>query len=179
MTWTWDSFWFNILTSFIGSFAFILYILVFLRPRIKIAGTIAKTKDDDGKDCFVFKFYNCSIFSAFDVYIDLITMEERHAEPKGKHIVYEKVDLEVSEYGYLNRWMPQFLCKNFAHHCVQIKTYENLDKILSQNQVSLQIKIVLRHGLTGLGKNFIKDYHTVHKIKSGEFAFGNSFAILD
>lgn len=171
----WSSFLFGAASSLLASFIFLFSILVFLRPSIKIGKFIMLDKDDDDKPCYRLKFYNTSIFSAYDVVVDLTSLEDRSAEPKGKDIYPKPVSLTKSHFNFIPHWLPMICVRTYAHHCIQVRTYDNLSEILSNPHKSLQLRITLRHGLTGLSKNFIKNYQTDAIIRKGSFEFGNSF----
>jgi hypothetical protein len=175
--WTWSHFFFGLTYALVASFIFLLLILVFLRPYIKISNLIASHIDEFGKPCFRIKFYNCSLFSAHDAVVDLIAVQEIPAQPKGRDIlVLQKIELTNSKFPSIPRWIPAFLVKNYAHHCFQIKTYNDLDEILKDRAKSLKMRIVLRHGLTGLSKNFVREF-TYRSVVKGEFEFGNSLTV--
>jgi len=174
---TFSNFLLSILSSLIASFIFLIVILVLLRPSIKI-GNVITIESDLEKQCYRMKFYNTSVFSAYDANISLVILEERPAEPKGKHIFFEEVSLTKSDFNIIFKWLPMFLTKNYAHNCTQVKTFANLEEILKHPNKSLQLKITLRHGLTGLSKSFVKNYNTDAVLKKGSFAFGNTFDII-
>lgn len=174
---TTEAFLLSILTSLIASFIFLFTILVFLRPSIKI-GEIIVLDEDDGNECYRMKFYNNSLFSAYDADISLIALEDRPAEPKGKHIYFQDIELKKNKFSVIFRWLPMFLARTYAHNCTQVKTFENLNEILKHPHKSLQLKITLRHGLTGLSKTFVKNYQTEAVLEKGKFAFGNSFKVI-
>ena len=166
------------LSSLLASFVFLLFILFFLRPSIKIGNCIVKETDEDGEPCYRLKFYNTSIFSAYDAAISLVALEERPAEPTGKHIFFHDIVLTKDEFNVIFKWLPMFLIRNYAHNCTQVKTREDLGEILKHPTKSIQIKITLRHGLTGLSKTFVKNYNTTAVLENGTFAFGNSFKVI-
>lgn len=62
-------------------------------------------------------------------------------------------------------------------HCIQLKTYEDLSAILGQKGKTLELRVILRHGLTGLSRNFVKEFKISKFIVEGEFKFGTSLAI--
>ena len=175
--WTWNHFLFGLTYALSASFIFLFLILIFLRPYIKISKSIASHVDEFGKPCFRIKFYNCSIFSAHDAVVDLRALQEIPAEPKGKDILLiQNIQLTTSRFPSIPRWIPTMLVKNYAFHCFQIKTYDDLNDILKERTHSLQMRIVLKHGLTGLSKNFVREFHA-NSIVKGEFEFGNSLTI--
>lgn len=165
------------LSSLIASFIFLIVILVFLRPAIKTSKCIVLALEE-GKPCYRIKFYNTSIFSAYDADVSLVALEERAAAPKGKHTYYQEIALGKNKFSVIHRWLPMCLAKNYAHNCTQVKTFENLEEILKDQHKTLQLKITLRHGLTGLSKTFVKDYHTESSLAKGLFEFGNTFAVI-
>lgn len=175
--WTWSHFLFGLTYAIIASLIFLFVVLIFFRPYIKISKHIASHRDEGGKPCFRFKFYNCSIFSGHDVLIDLRELEEIPANPKGKDILVRNIELTTSKFPYIPRFLPRFLVNNYAYHCVQVKTYEDICKILTERRKSLQIRIILKHGLTGLSKNYIRNFHTEKCLIDGEFEFGNSLEV--
>jgi len=175
---TYQDFLLSIASSLIASIIFLFLILFGLRPKIKISNIIVLDIDENNEECYRIKFYNTSIFSAYDVNVDLIELEERPAEPFGKHVYYKKIDLTRSNFSVIQHWLPSMMCKNYAHHCTQVKTYSKVRDTLKDNHRSLQLKITLRHGLTGLSKNFIKNYHTDASLIKGAFEFGNSFKVV-
>lgn len=170
-------FWLSALSSLTASFVFLFIILIFLRPKIKISKNIVVEIEKD-ENCYRIKFYNKSIFSAYDVDVSLISLEDRPAEPKGRHVYYEDLKLGKSRFSVISRWVPMVFTKTYAHNCTQIKTYENIDEILKHPHKTLQLKITLRHGLTGLSKTFIKNYQTEAILEKGKFEFGNTFNII-
>jgi hypothetical protein len=163
--------------NLIASFVFLFTILFFLRPSIKIADKIASHRDENNQPCFRIKFYNTSLYSGYDVIINLRELEEIPAHPKGKDIYVRNVDLTTPQFPYIPRWLPKVFLKVHAHHCIQVKTFENLQSILAQPNKSLQIRITLRHGLSGLSKNFVKDFQKPKAIIDGEYEFGNCLTI--
>ena len=56
----------GITKSVIGSFIFLIFILIFLRPRIKISNNIACYFENDIK-IYRFKIMNTSLYTGYDV----------------------------------------------------------------------------------------------------------------
>lgn len=166
---------FQVLCNLIASFIFLFSILLFFRPAIKISDKIASHIDEDGKLCFRIKFYNQSWFSGYDVVVNLRELEEVSAQPGGKDIYVRSLQLTTSNFPYLNKYV--FKPVNYANHCIQVKTLEDLSVILSDRHKSLQIRITLKHGLTGLSKNFVKNFSNEKSIINGRYEFGNCIKI--
>jgi hypothetical protein len=167
----------GITTSVIGSFIFLIFILIFLRPRIKISNNIACYFENDIK-IYRFKIMNTSLYTGYDVSLSLRSLREIPSEPFGKDIFPSELILGTSNFTNIHPWRPSFMCKNYAHHCIQVKTIEDIENILNSDNYSLQLQVTLRHGLTGLSKSFIANYSTVKRILDGQFEFGNSFEII-
>ena len=165
------------LSSLVASFIFLFLILFFFRPSIEISKCIVLATEDC-QNCYRIKFYNKSFFSAYDADVSLVELEERPAAPYGKHTFFRDIALGKNNFSVIHRWQPNLLSKTYAHNCTQVKTFDNLEDILKDNHKTLQIKITLKHGLTGLSKTFIKDYHTESSLERGKFGFGNTFDVL-
>jgi hypothetical protein len=177
--WTWSHFFFGLTYGIVASFLFIFLLLWLLRPFIKIAPQIASHIDEHGKPCFRFKFYNCSLFDAHDVIVNLRIAEAVPASPYGFDVLVSNVELTTSKFPFMPRWRRQNIAKktNLAPHCIQVKTYEDINAILSDKNKSLQIRVILKHELTGLSRNYISSFNKTSSIVKGEYEFGNSFTI--
>lgn len=135
---------------------------------------------DDGIDfTYVFKIINQSIFSGFDVQLELFVLQQYRVEAKGINNRIKIVPLKVNEIKHIAPYVSTKTCNktSFAPHAVMFRTNENLDDIVKSEQRTLQLQITLRHGLTGLSRVYQKDYIGVNDIKSGIFKFGNSLKV--
>jgi hypothetical protein len=175
--WTWSHFFFGLTYAIVASLIFLFVLLFLFRPYLKIGDKIASHIDETGKACFRFKFYNRSFFSGHDAVIDLRMLEDMPANPTGKDVLVTKVELTTRNFPYIPRYIPGYFVKNYAYHCIQVKTYADVRNILSDRKNSLQLRIILKHGLTGLSKNYIRDFNTPKCIVNGEWVFGNSLEI--
>lgn len=90
-----DAFLFAIITSIIGSIAFIL-LLWMLKPDIKIATQIAQTSKDD-KNIYLFKFINESwFFALYNVEVHLFSV--RNETVNGGYLSkFEPLDIKKSK----------------------------------------------------------------------------------
>jgi hypothetical protein len=169
----------NIVCSFIASFLFIFFILIFLRPRIKISTVIAKNIDsfEHNKECYTFKFVNKSWFSAYAVEIEINEVISIPVDG-GQNARYTKLPIKTQNISHLSPFRPKWLKSNYGLYALQIRAYEDMDKIINIPLKSIQMEVTLKHGLTGLTKVFRQTYSVGAKIKSGQFVFGNSFDVL-
>ena len=167
----------GILSSVIGSLIFLFIILLFLRPRIKVSPNIA-CYFENGIKIYRFKIMNTSMYTGYDVSLNLRRLREIPSEPMGKDIFPKELSLATSSFTNIYPWRPAFMCRNYAHHCIQVKTLDDIENILNSDSFSLQLQVTLRHGLTGLSKSFISNYATKRRIINGQFEFGNSFKVI-
>ncbi|RYE38827.1 MAG: hypothetical protein EOP48_26525 [Sphingobacteriales bacterium] len=168
---------FNVGCGLVAALLFLFIALSLLRPKVQIADCIS-VDFEEGIEVWRFKFINKSLFSAFDATVELYQHTEQPAAPRGKDIIPMKIPLATEKFSIIQRFVPHSFARNYAHHCIQVKTLTNLETILKERAKSLQLRITLRHGLTGLSANFVKDYNTERTIKRGSFEFGNKFNIL-
>lgn len=121
---------------------------------------------------------NTSMYTGYDVSLSLRSLREIPSEPMGKDIFPKELSLATSSFTNIYPWRPAFMCRNYAHHCIQVKTLDDIENILNSDSFSLQLQVTLRHGLTGLSKSFISNYATKRRIINGQFEFGNSFKVI-
>lgn len=176
------SFLFNVVCSMVAAFAFLFFVLYVLRPSISITDCICKTKnvyDDSSEYVYVFKIYNKSFFSAFDLQFELFKQTQTRVNQHGINQINQALSLHVSGVKHLDAHASNRKCKNthYAKHAYLFRTHEDLEQILSDDNQTIQLQIVLRHGLTGLSRAYKKDYINLKDVKSGKFNFGNSTEI--
>ena len=91
----------NIICSFISSFIFIHLILIVYRPRIKISPFICSqidTFDQKGEQMYLFKMRNISVFTAFDITVQLHEVISLPAE-NGKTLDrYKELKLKTNNF---------------------------------------------------------------------------------
>ncbi len=66
-----------------------------------------------------------------------------------------------------------------AEHAIRLRTVENLTQYLEDPNCSIELRISLRHGLTGLSKVVRREYSHISELKKGNFAYGSKFAVLN
>jgi hypothetical protein len=169
----------SIIASIIASVIFIFLILFLLRPKVKIAPQICKkldTYDDVQKDCYCFKIINLSVFSAYDINVELSSLVS-YPVKDGLNFRYTPLQLKTDKLNFIAPYRPRILKKNYADYAMIFRTYENIEAILDKESNSIQIQITLKHGVTGLSKVYNMNFASCSEIKGGNFAFGKNFYI--
>ena len=169
----------RVYSSFISSFIFIFFLLLVMRPSIKISPYIRKSDHDYEPDeplFFMFKVVNHTRFPIFNVDLSMSKLIPLPAE-NGK-TNYQLIALELKSTNIKNISRCPIIGEGIGYHAVLFRTYENLENILSSRDTKISFEITAKHGLTGLSRSIRKEF--VHKscIKSGEFQFGKNLDIV-
>lgn len=167
----------SIIASLLASIGFLYLILTYLRPKIEISRYVIKISDfDDPTTCaFCFKILNKSKHTAFDIRLELCLlkriavgaglMDTRRTPLKLKRDFISHLEKRISN--------KKIKTVSFAHHALIFRTFEDLDKILNDENHCIELQVSLRHGLTGLGKVFKQEF-TKSSLSNRSFAYGNS-----
>lgn len=167
---------YSILCSIIASFIFLFLVLILFKPKIRISPFVCKGKfmEGDNTDYYFIKLINISLFSAYDISIELLEVD-RYPTPNGQmNNRFRPLTLVLSHVSHIPGYRPSWLRKN-APYAVRVRTTEKLDAILSNDYKSVMVKVSLRHGLTGLVKVHSKEYTDSIQIKNGKFDYGLKF----
>lgn len=178
LLWTFSEFAFNVLCSFIASILFLFFILFFLKPRIKISPVISYCIPEFETEYFyVIKFINRSFISAYDISLELYLVQTFAAPPAGNtNNRYTSLSFKLPNISHLPA-RPLFKNKT-ATHAIRFKTQEQLLELLTNPANAVEVRIKLKHGLSGLSKVYGYQYCDTSEIKEGKFAHGNSFDII-
>lgn len=161
----------SFITSFLASFLLIFFLLKCFSPKIKISDFICKKNDE-----YKFKIVNLSIFSGFDVRLELNKFKNEHSNLGRLNRRYSIVNLSS------NYWLdiPKFKRnKNYADNCCLVKTIDNLSEFCKNSDHQLELIISLKHGLTGISKTFKKVYCLDDIKENTQFTFGQKIEILN
>ena len=177
----WGTFWgqfsIDILGGIIGAFFFLFIVLFFLRPKINIASFLCRILHN-GKNYYHFKFVNASIFDAHDVKIELYEIRKIPMGGGQYNNTYKKLELLNSEVACLPR-KPMPWAKREDHpHCMIVRTLNDIDSIVSDENSAVLIRITLKHGLTGLSNVFEQDYANNNDIKPSKYKPGPKFDVI-
>jgi hypothetical protein len=167
-----------IIGAIIGSVSFLYIALRTWRPKIKISKLIAHGEDiaDRNKKAYKFKFINCSKHPAYDVRIRVCS---KTILPCGDG-VYDTIrkDMQLKR-DYLSH-IPSFKNKkysNSAPYAIVFQAPLDLEPILKDPNQTVEVQIILRHGLSGLSDVFFYEYSKLHEVKEGEFNFGRDLTV--
>jgi hypothetical protein len=165
----------SLITGVLSSFLFLLAALLVLRPKLRICTEICKMTNYFGEagNVYLFKVYNKSWFSAFDLTLQLSSIEFYQGYPKGLNRRILDVPLVCNQIKHIPKYNRMREKEHFANHCVLFRTTQNIEDILKNSRQCVELQITLRHGLSGLSRVYRKEYHGLTSIKEGEFKFGN------
>lgn len=174
----------SILAGFSSSFVFIFALLFLFRPWILISPKIsvlkpqAKSGGPDTETTFYIKVINRSHFSAFDVKVELSLRTPVNGVEGSQNYRDTAIKLVKSEYPYIPRFIPRWCSPSYTEYATWFSTTEPLQEKMEENQSStLELKVICKHALTGLGKVTRKKY-SVRDIKYGMYKSGNTFEIV-
>ena len=178
---TWANFFFNAGCSLIASIFFLFVVLILFKPKLKICPFICKSKlefDGDEEFC-LFKIVNRSFFSAYDVKAELSLLRKYPVPPSGMmNVRYVPLEMALSKISHIPPFRPRWWRKS-ADHAIRLRTIENLTEYLEDNHCSIELRISLRHGLTGLSRVVRYEYSHISELKIGNFTYGSKFAVLN
>lgn len=155
-----------------------IFLLIAFKPKIRICKKIAYYGIINDKPCYVFKIVNKSLFSAFDVTIELDRIE-KHETHGGTNVEKKRVDIRGNRQSSIPRYRPDWWWRSSnAEYAMLFQTYENLDLMLDNDQNRLRIQVTSRHGLTGLSDVRKREYALKESIIEGKYTYGRSIKII-
>lgn len=166
----------SLLTSVLASFIFLFIVLILYKPKLRVSPHICKGKfqSSDPNDYYFIKIVNTSIFSAYDINMELFEIDKYPTTNGQMNVRHKPLSLVLSKVSNIDGYKPGWITKN-ASYAVRVRTSENLNAILMDDYKSVIIKISLRHGLTGLVKVITQEYTDCSQIKKGKFEYGRKF----
>jgi len=173
------SFLLGCLSSILASFLFLYYVLTILRPRIAISPYIsyAENYDVPGQNVYYFKFINQSRHPAFDVRLRICKLQKI---PTGNGQMHEKradLNLKVKFLAHIPKYKKIKKDSIFAGHAIVFTCLDDIRPVLLDSNQCVEVQVILRHGLTGLGKVYKHEFSTINTVKDGEFDFGNNLTV--
>ena len=168
---------FDILISVFSSFLFIFILLFAMRPKIKISPYIcyAKVAPED-EYYFIFKIVNRSLFYCFDVNINLVK-KEPHIVNRGSKINHRIVEIETSS-KFKNHLPKSKRKQGYGDHAYLIRTKYDLMEDIENKDITIQLSISSKHGLTNLTKIETQNFTSIDNVhKDKEFKFGKCLNI--
>jgi hypothetical protein len=170
------------IVGIIVAFLFLRFVLFYLRPRIDTSPEIAIETDETGVDWYWFKIVNRSRYEGFDL---KFTVESSTLVPASNGCYHRKFDQRIGL--HLNSFssIPRYLSdkkeerlKSSAPHCFQVRTKEDVRKIMRDKSKTIILHVSLKHGLSGLARTFDQPFTSESVVKKGSFAFGNKLKIV-
>lgn len=170
----------NISANLFSSLLFLFVVLFFLKPKIEIAPFICQYQSsyiNEGIVCAI-KFVNRSLFSAYDVHIEISQLQRISVPPSGSmNTRYTPIQLKMSHISHIHAFRPKWWRRE-AKHAIIVRTGEDLNRILQDDHNSIQVQITLRHGLTGLSKVYKQEYNVTNQIIQGKYSYGTKFSLM-
>ncbi|OPX15835.1 hypothetical protein B1964_07845 [Gordonia sp. i37] len=158
-----------------------LVLLSALRPRIRIAPTIAKTPTASGEHDYRIKFINCSRRSCVDLTIRAFIVREWKV-PATDHetgVVRALHALDVNRAGV---YVPGRRRKdNQNRHAQRVKvSSEHIDAWVDSDQTKyMLVRIVARDGVSGFPKAFEQKFELSSQVQVGTFRTGDSLEVTE
>ena len=178
---TWPNFFFNIGCSLLASLFFLFIILLFFKPKLKICPFLCKSKVDfdDETESYLFKIVNYSFFSAYDIKVELSLLRRYPVPPSGMmNIRFIPLKVKLNHISNIPPFRPGWLRRS-ADHAIRLRTGEDITRFLKDEFCSIELRIALRHGLTGLSRVIKYEYSHITQLKEGNFTYGSKFAVLN
>lgn len=174
LTIDWPSIWqcliVSIISSFVSSLFFLFFLLRFLRPSFKISKFICYNEER-----FYFKLVNLSIYNAFDANIELFLMEPFHHTGGNSNVKISPIPLLTNNVTIVNRNRKKInQYDQYALFALLVSTKEPIQEKIAKAGSYIELRLTVRHGLTGLADTFTQQYANGDVIKDGhKFCFAN------
>ena len=175
----WTPFLQSLTASFITASFFSILIFAFLKPKIKISNKIAYF-EEGGRTWYQFKFINKSLFKAYDLSLELISVEEVDAtsNAEGVNTIAEDIELTNNSWYHIPRKKIVHRNTRYAPHCVTVRVKDADIKQILNSKKYLELRILLKHGFSNLSDIKRKRFKSELALVKGKFEFGNKFNIL-
>ena len=129
--------------------------------------------ESDGNYYYVFKIVNYSLFSTYDVNINL-EKKQPYMVNRGSKINHQLISIETSSSH--KDHLPAFKsAKGVGEHAYLIRTSEDLKESIINKRITVRMTVSSKHGLTNLHRTVTQDFLKSDIIKEDkEFVFGKS-----
>lgn len=164
----------NFLCGLIGSFLFILFLLYFLRPKFEISPYICYLNKQ-----YRLKIVNRSIYDAFDISCELVRLEPYHHENGKSSVKIYSINLLTQDMTHIVRYRKKTTDRHPYHLFARTIVAEDLlEESLNAPQSYLELKITVRHGLTGLARTFSQKFEKNCIKQDHKFKFGRNLETI-
>lgn len=157
----------------ISSFLFVYFLLKILSPKIEISPFINK-RLVDGKESFVFKVVNKSIFNAYNVKFHLVKREPTIVE--NNKVNHRAIDskLVINELFCIPRYKKD---KDYGDYAALIRTETDISSDIGTDNLEYELSVSASHGLSNITKVVNQRFNKSTDIYSDGFKFGKSLKI--
>jgi hypothetical protein len=178
----WGTFWgqleIELIGGIISGLVFLFIILFFFKPTIRICKFLCKVQPNGQSHYYSFKFVNISFFSAHDIKVELHMVRKIPMGGGTFNNTYKQLTLVNSDISHIPSRTSFWNKQLHNPHCVIVRSVEDLNNILSDDLNAINLKVSLKHGLTGLAKVFEQEYANEEDIKVGKFKPGTKFGVI-
>ena len=156
-----------------------LFLIWFLRPKVKISPIIGLETNSKGEKEFVLKVINRSyLFQLVDVHFELSRLKPM-STPKGMNLAIKKIPLKSEHIWFLSR--RKFFSKqdSFATYAIvlTIEDYDLINEWKKHDGMFLDFKVIAKNNFSGITGIYHEKYNHFSCVKEGSFCHGNSMAI--
>lgn len=170
----------GLIGNIIASFIFLFVLLFLFKPKIAISPFICKgeLQNEPGVKYFFIKVVNKSLFSAYDLKVEINMVQRYPTPPSGmNNNRLTTLTLVADRLPHLGPYRPRWIRKE-ASHCFRFRSRDDLSKILNNDSQIVKITISAKHGLTGLTKVCEAEYSHPSQLHEGSFTYGTKFGYL-
>ncbi|MBV9961149.1 MAG: hypothetical protein JO072_02780 [Parafilimonas sp.] len=178
----------NIGCNILASGIFIFLLLWLGKPKFNISCFICAMPETNpefnkGKDNvikYTMKIVNKSIFHAFDTDFELRLMSPTFHTAAHSNLMIISLPARAAKMKHIPRYRKNYKDKDpFALFANLIHTTEDLRSFLNVPENYLELKVTVRHGLTGLADTFIQTFSNPDCIKPNhKFGFGKRLDVI-
>ena len=126
---------------------------------------------DDEEEQYFVKVINWSLFSAYDVTVELLEVDRTPTVKNQMNSRFRDIRLVSDRFSHIPGYRPSWMRKN-APYAVRFRTNQNIEKILTNEHSTIMVRVTLRHGLTGLVKVATKEYTDEECVQHRKFNYG-------
>jgi len=157
----------------LSSFIFVFLLLKILSPKIKISPYIAK-RNIDGKESYIFKIVNESMFDTYNVKFRLVMREPIITENNKVNHKTTKIELVIDELFCIPRYKKD---KDYGDYAALIRTEFDLSKDICKENIEYELMVSASHGLSNITKVIRQRFDNSGNIHEKMFKFGKSLKI--
>jgi len=174
----WGQFTIELIGGIIGAFIFLFIVLIFMKPKVKIADFLCRINPNGGASFYMFKFVNISFFDAHEIKVELYKIRRIPMGGGDFNNEYKQLTLVNGNISQIPGRLFFWQSNKANPHCVTVRSTEDINTILSDDANGISLRVSLKHGLTGLSNVFEQEYGDVQSIKTAKFKPGTKFGTI-